>query len=253
MRFYLRILIALLGVSCLRAVADSPATVTPGHFADIWYDWPTVLFDSNFTLKIETDPGIGTAYYWSHYFIFANSKGEGTGSRSGYMGLQTAENRKIAIFSIWNALAAEGEACETFGGEGIGYHCLVDFNFSNGGSYTLFVRSLAGDSTGDWWEGSVKDLSTGQERIIGRIKSPPGSGGIKTSSFFDEYYSTIAGCIALAEAKVRFFGLQGNQGSVIPTLNGFNNQDSKCKSDALIKMDGLNVDIETSGTFSKSN
>jgi len=75
--------------------------------AVIWYDWPQLsgsgFYNFDVLLTIDEDPGVQSAYYWAHQFHYKNEK-------VGYMGLQTNGHmqgewvRKMAIFSIWDAL-----------------------------------------------------------------------------------------------------------------------------------------------------
>ncbi|HEX2549460.1 MAG TPA: DUF3472 domain-containing protein [Gammaproteobacteria bacterium] len=190
--------------------------VTPGHLMDAIYTWPQAVWETDLNFTITNDPGASSAYYWSHFFVFSNSSGF---SRTGYAGLQTTGRGKQAIFSIWNALAANGANCATFGGEGVGYNCKLPYNFEQGRTYRVRVARLAGDSTGDWWGAWVSDVQTKVETTIGFIKSPANSGLIKTSYLFDEYFLNVANCNSMAYAKIGFNNLTGNLGSVTPTFN----------------------------------
>ncbi len=237
-------------LSLFFSVFSSAAPVTPYHLMDIWYQWQAPMSDVSFTLTIESDPGIGSAYYWSHYFVFSNSpeKDDDDALRAGYMGLQTDLDEKRVIFSVWNALEADGKGCQTFDGEGIGYKCLFKYNFVEKVPYKFTVRSLESDVTGDWWEGIVKNMKTGRETIIGRIKSPPKSGEIKESVFFDEHYEEISSCAALRYAKVRFADLRGNSGQGIPSFLRYV-EPSPCPKDIKSKIDGLDIEVETGGNL----
>ena len=108
---YISLLILLSGCSGNGYIPVPPQEqITPGGMAYIWYDWPQLpvsgFYNFDVLLTIEVDPGVQSAYYWAHQFGFKNGDG-------GYMGLQTNGFMqgewvgKMAIFSIWEALAAE--------------------------------------------------------------------------------------------------------------------------------------------------
>ena len=191
--------------------------LVPGHLLDAIYNWPQPVWETDLNLTITTDPGSSSGYYWSHFFVFSNSSGF---SRTGYTGLQTVGNGKKAIFSIWNAIEANGAGCQPFGGEGTGYQCLINYNFQQGHTYRLRTARLGGDSTGDWWGSWVSDIQVPQQEVtIGLIKSPLNSGLIQTSYLFDEYFLNVANCTSMAYAKIGFNNLMGNLGTITPNFN----------------------------------
>ena len=67
------------------------------------------------------------ATYWAMLWNWQGA------SHGGYLGLQTNGNRldgttgDTAIFSLWDANAASGPNCGTFGGEGSGYSCRLAY------------------------------------------------------------------------------------------------------------------------------
>ncbi|GAX77224.1 hypothetical protein CEUSTIGMA_g4670.t1 [Chlamydomonas eustigma] len=130
---------------------------TPSHGWDVYYDW-TVPYSNvpssspwnlSCSLEVTLDPGASSSYYWSLYTFFsANVPVSGVSlpnDAGAYMGLQTNGNHKSIIFSVWNGVegtpntSPAGKAlnhatgtmtsyCDSFGGEGTGYHCFYIYN-----------------------------------------------------------------------------------------------------------------------------
>lgn len=90
--------------------------------------------------------------FWSNQFLISDTDYIG-----GYAGLQTNGSGiggKCAIFSLWNASGAEPGSSKfgppiagPFGGEGVGYHCLIPFPWRAGRKVQLSVRVLSGGGT----------------------------------------------------------------------------------------------------------
>jgi hypothetical protein len=219
------------------AISSSAQAVVPGHLMDAIYNWPVQLWQSDVNMTILSDPGPTSTYYWSHFFVFANS--DSSWSRAGYTGLQTVGNGKKAIFSIWNGLAASGQTCQPFSGEGVGYQCFIDYDFAVGHTYRLRIWQLASDSTGVWWGGFVSDTATNAETVIGYIKTPSDSGLIKTSFLFDEYFTNVSSCAAMPYAKVEYSNLTGNLGAVTPNFSSWY-PGSACKNNIFVQFTGNN-------------
>jgi len=196
------------------------AAVTPGHMFDAVYQWPNPQYNVDVNFKMIATPPDTSAYYWAHFVVFQNSSGPfmGTSSRTAYAGLQTTRNGKTAIFSVWNALAAEGMDCRQFGGEGIGYQCKIPFSFQNGHTYRVRMWKLTSDASGEWWGAWVKDLEANSEKFIGQIKARPNAGNIVTSYLFDEYYTSVPGCSSIPYAKLDLVRLLGANGTIKPIL-----------------------------------
>jgi hypothetical protein len=224
----------LLSFICSLLVSHSVYAIVPGHLMDAVYDWPQQLWESDMNISILNDPGSSSAYYWSHFFVFSNSSGF---SRVGYIGLQT--NGKKAIFSIWNALDAQGPNCRRFGGEGVGYQCLINYNFQQGHTYRVRVWRLSNDNTGDWWGGWISDIQTRVENTIGFIKSPPNSGLIKKSYLFDEYFLDVSACSMMSYAKVDLSRLTGNLDAITPSFSYWV-PEGPCKSYIFTQFNGNN-------------
>ena len=94
-------------------------------------------------LTPRTDPS-PDGYFWSHQFWLV-------GGEAGYVGLQTLGSEptgKIAIFSIWDAVTADGPVyVSRFDGEGEGYSVRIPFEWEVGSTYDLRVVA-AGPTVG---------------------------------------------------------------------------------------------------------
>jgi len=231
LNIFLIISVALSLIVCLSGCSGNgyipvppQGQITPGHMAVIWYDWPQPSGNgfSNFDvlLTIEVDPGIQSAYYWAHSFYFKNEK-------IGYMGLQTNGLMqgewvgKIAIFSIWDALAAEpgpGASSEEFTGEGEGWSCRIKYNWVEGHTYGLRVKAVGIDEQeNEWWGAWIIDTSSNQETYIGKIKVPGSWQWLDNSSaVWVEYYGQVNDCASTPYAKARFEQPTADDGSFIP-------------------------------------
>ena len=177
----------------------APRKLRPrGTYTD-WF-WPGKGYSRlEHTLTPEIDPGLRTTYFWAHQF--RTEAGEG-----GYIGLQTWGNRadgslgKMAIFSFWDTLGAEGPGVVRFGGEGVGYSCRIPFFWEAGQSYRLAVEAVDEDPTTLMWAASVD----GEE--FGRIRAPATWGRLGAwSVMWTEYYGgPLASCDDLPYSKVVF-------------------------------------------------
>jgi len=139
-------------------------------------DGPFAGFDSfewDLTPELDTSQG----YFWAHQFAL---RGSGHPQSGGYVGLQAnglyppGRPAKVAIFSIWNALDAQGSGiAKRFGGEGTGYQTLIRFPWIAGRRYNLRISALStGQEGNQWWVGTVRDTATDSEVEIGRIRVP---------------------------------------------------------------------------------
>lgn len=128
------------------------------------------------------------------YFTM-NWKWTETPDIGGYMGLQTdASGNSNVRFSLWNATEAKGKQCRTFGGEGIGYTCILPFKIDANKFYRLRLWKTARDSSGQWWGAWLVEEQDGKliEHAIGQIKVAANQGSFSASSVsnFSEYWGT---------------------------------------------------------------
>ena len=154
----------------------------------------------------EIDPGPDSMYFWAHQFQLVDGEG-------GYLGLQTKGNRadgslgKMAIFSIWDAVEAEGAGpggfgCVRFGGEGTGWSCRIPYPWVAGQAYRLRVWT----GGGGWWAATVTDERSGAVSPIGRIRVPGEWGRLASwSVMWTEYYGRpLRRCTQLAHSRAIF-------------------------------------------------
>jgi hypothetical protein len=99
--------------------------------------------------------------------------GNGVG---GYIGLQQGNDSTAqqVRFSLWKATEAKGTSCKKFGGEGIGYTCVLPVTIDTGKFYRLRLWRLQADGDGQWWGAWLIEVENGvlTEHAIGQIKVP---------------------------------------------------------------------------------
>jgi hypothetical protein len=187
--------------------------ITPGGLGYIHFYWPsspvydngqTGFYNFDVNLTIEEAPTRG-AYYWAHQFKF---KDPGDG---GYMGLQLVDEKKIAIFSIWNAIEAEASPIGykvEFSGEGEGWSVRIPFDWEENVTYTLRVWELSNSNApneDEWWGAWVINLDTNEETYIGRIKIPGSWNWLDSWSVsWVEYFGSVKNCKSIPYARARF-------------------------------------------------
>lgn len=169
------------------------------------WNWPPTRSgydEMRWELEPRSDPS-PVGYFWSHQV-------ELVGGESAYLGLQTegwAPTGKIAIFSVWGAIDAEGpEDAEPFSGEGSGMTVRIQYQWVPGQRERLSIRS---DGEG-WWHAEVGD------RRVGHIRVDPVWGGLApTSTMWTERYAPpLRACAELGHAAA-WFGTPVAEG-VIP-------------------------------------
>lgn len=142
----------------------------------------------------------GASTFWALQWFWSGGVPDG-----GYVGLQTGGTLgETGIFSIWNATAASGPNCATFGGEGVGYSCKVAYPINVNRWYRYRVWRLNADTLGQWWGAWITDTSTGVETWIGSIRAPSGAVGTATPSNFEEYFGTAVACNAVPRSIVNW-------------------------------------------------
>lgn len=218
------------------AAPAAPGTTPPpspsGTYTDI--QWPPGTYSSfEWTLRIERDPS-PAGYFWAHQVQFADGDG-------GYLGLQTLGGDpqeipgKVAIFSIWNALGAEGPGYSaTFGGEGTGYTARIEYPWIVARDYRLRIQR--GESSGNeaWWSAWVRDEVSRREELVGRIKVPAQWGLLSAASVLwtERYAGDAATCADLGFSDVTFTSLRAGDGSVVParTRNHLSDPLGSCRN-----------------------
>lgn len=202
-----------------------------GTYTDWW--WESASFSRvEHVLTPEIDPGADTTYFWAQQF--RTETGEG-----GYIGLQTKGNRadgslgKMAIFSFWDTLAAEGPGVVRFGGEGEGWSCRIPFYWEAGRAYRLGVGVVDEDADTIVWGASVD----GQE--FGRILAPARWGRLgHWSVMWTEYYGgPLARCEDLPYSRVTF-ATPVADGAFRPHRSNDHLGDGACEASRITRVDG---------------
>jgi len=169
-----------------------------------WPDAPNGYASFEWELTPRTDPS-PDGYFWSHQFWLV-------GGEAGYVGLQTLGSEptgKIAIFSIWDAVTADGPVyVSRFDGEGVGYSVRVPFDWEVGSTYELRVAA-AGPHL---WEAFVG------ARLIGRIEVPARWRGLRDVSIMwtERYAGPVSSCDDIALSVARFGVPSADGGAVAP-------------------------------------
>ena len=121
----------------------------------------------------------------------------------GYIGLQTAGERfdgtkgDTAIFSLWDALAAQGPGCGKFFGEGEGWSCRLAFKINKGRYYKLKLMRIPSPvlaSTGQWWEARILDEKSGVESLVGDLEVASSHSSARPPRNFTEYFGPTVPC-----------------------------------------------------------
>jgi hypothetical protein len=181
----------------------------------------------DYFLRIDVDPGetysvagyAPSSTYFAQYINFKNQPG-GTGG-SGYLGLQRASGKKLAIVSIWSGLAAEGNAlpvsnCYEFG------PCVSikgEYDWKVGHQYRFRVERSP-KRGGQWWQITLADLTTGTEDILGELQTPDwGSLSDQNGLFLENFHGPYQ-CDTLRHSKATFAPVRGDYGQAT-TLSKF--------------------------------
>jgi hypothetical protein len=137
----------------------------------------------------------------------------------------------MAIFSIWDAVSAEGAATGRFGGEGEGWSCRVPYLWEAGRGYRLRVWTVEPG----WWAAWVRDEVTDVETEIGFIRVPGDWRQLDTwSVMWTEYYGgPLASCSDLPHSKVVFGTPTADDGAVEPERTVNRLGDGTCDSSAI--------------------
>ncbi len=156
------------------------------------------------------------------------------------MGLQTWGNLderhldRIAIFSIWDALGAEGDHVVNFAGEGTGWSCRIPYPWVPGRAYRLRVWT---DEPG-WWAASVTDVEADVGRLIGRIRVGDRVTGLgRWSVMWTEYYRPLVRCSDLTHSRV-VFRIPTADGGVVPERRHSHVNDGDCQESSVDDVPG---------------
>lgn len=152
---------ALLAIGAM--IAPAHAIYTGYEFAD---DTPVYNLDMYSTWAF--DPVFPNYVFAAYEFFFESSQ-------LGYIGTQIGDH-KGAIFAIWDdgedsgtAQPVSGKGCERFGGEGTGTSCAIRYKWVAGHEYRQRIRSVGYQDGAEHWKGSIRDMTTGVETVLGVI------------------------------------------------------------------------------------
>ncbi len=181
-----------------------PPPVPVGTYTT-WTWPPTTAGYTEFGWELEprTDPS-PVGYFWSHQVALL-------GGQAAYLGLQTQGSEptgKIAIFSVWGAIDADGPGVAgSFGGEGTGMTVRIRYLWAPGRREWLALQAEGGG----WWRADVGG------RLVGRIRVDPAWGGLASTSIMwtERYAPPLSRCADLGHA-VAWFGTPVTDGGVVP-------------------------------------
>lgn len=184
--------------------ARRPPVAAVGTYTE-WH-WPPTesgYSDMRWQLEPRTDPS-PVGYFWSHQVALVGGEG-------GYLGLQTEGSDptgKIAIFSVWGAIDADGpEHVAPFSGEGTGMTVRIRHHWAPGRRARL---SICSDGDG-WWRAEV------DQRLVGRIRVPSRWGGLASWSIMwtERYAPPLRSCSELGHS-VAWFATPLADGGIAP-------------------------------------
>jgi hypothetical protein len=125
----------------------------------------------------------------------------------GYIGLQSDETGAgHARFSLWNATAAQGDACRTFDGEGEGMTCVVPVVIAPEKIYRVHVTRGEADAQGQWWIGWLETRGGARKRI-GALRVNAALTSVTPAGMhnFSEYWgNAVAACRAVPLSAAAF-------------------------------------------------
>jgi hypothetical protein len=145
--------------------------------------------------------------YWAQLWKWTDDPAHG-----GYIGLQTNGNRSngstgdTADFSLWNSIAAVGPKSKSCArnAEANGYNCAAAYTLKSNTWYRLRVWKGQRDPDGQWWQGWVKNMSTGTDTWIGSIKVAGAHQAITSVQNFSEYFGKQVACDKVPMSIVDF-------------------------------------------------
>lgn len=224
------------------AALASPATVHgPGTYAHYHVDQSAAPTADDMIVEHvwETIPSAnvtrGNAVFASMQFWFENGVGGYFGTQAWRAGAIDERGRRVAaseatrvIFSVWDApgggkVGWKGDGCGRFGGEGVGSHCVVPQPLVPVNAYSLMVRRVGHNGTGDWWTASVSDVKARGPAIdFGSLWLPDtpnrtGFGRLQTKAAAFQEYFEATGCADQPLSSVGLLGPWWNKASLTPT------------------------------------
>ncbi|HMK97354.1 MAG TPA: hypothetical protein VK425_07380 [Acidimicrobiales bacterium] len=157
-------------------------------------------------LEPRSDPS-PVGYFWSHQVALV-------GGEAAYFGLQTVGSEptgKIAIFSVWEAVDAQGpEYVAPFSGEGSGMSVRIRYQWAAGRRERLVLAAQGGG----WWQAEVGG------QLVGRVRVNPTWRGLAPSSIMwtERYGPPLRTCAELGHA-VAWFGSPVAENGIAPSAH----------------------------------
>lgn len=153
-------------------------------------------------LKVEQK---GDHSLWAVDFSFTDSNAQG------FLGLQTDGPRfdgsvgEMGIFSVRNAIGAEGTSCQKFDEGGSGYSCRVALTIQPGAEYRLRLWAVKIEGQKEWWGAWIYDSSTQQDYHVGYIIIPaPKNLFLNQIYSFSSYFGGNTDCTKMPQSVVTF-------------------------------------------------
>ncbi len=193
--------------SCNLVIEDPVINPTQQHQNANMYTYWKVQGDEYYNIDQRLSiQQLAPSTYWALTFRFKDM------STGGYMGLQTTKlgsKEGIAIFSLWEADSCQkgstGSYCVDFSGEGVGKSCRIPFNIQLNHIYRLRVWRLENDNLGQWWGAWVKDLDTGIEIHIGKIRVKNAKILKSAPLNFVEYFGGAVSCDKVPQSIATYY------------------------------------------------
>ncbi|MEK8034880.1 DUF3472 domain-containing protein [Ideonella sp. DXS29W] len=158
-----------LGVAAALLIAASPSHAI---YTDYAFDDETPAYDMEMYSTWAFDPKYPNNIFASFQFFFESWQ-------LGYIGTTIygeTQAEKGAIFAIWDdgegsgtAQPVSGKGCERFEGEGTGTSCAIPYKWVAGHEYRHHIRSLGYKNGAEHWKGTITDMTTGVETLLGTI------------------------------------------------------------------------------------
>jgi hypothetical protein len=217
-------------------IRRGPPAVPVGTYTQ--WSWPSTRSgyqEMQWQLEPRSDPS-PVGYFWSHQFGLLGGDG-------GYLGLQTQGSDptgKIAIFSVWGAVDAEGpEYVAPFSGEGTGMSVRIRYQWEPGRGERLGLRA---DGDG-WWRAQVGD------HLVGRIRVERAWRALAPTSIMwtERYAPPLRTCGELGHA-VAWFGAPVADGAINPrTHHNYLAEHRGCPGSSVSDADGGVVQVMGAG------
>jgi serine/threonine protein kinase len=174
-------------------------------YAQLWWNFNAPandIYNLDQILKVEQK---GDHSFWAVDFSFTDSTAQG------FLGLQTDGGRfdgsvgEMGIFSVWNAIGAEGPSCQKFEEGGSGYSCRVALTIQPGAEYRLRLWALKVEDQKEWWGAWIYDSSTQQDYHVGNIILPaPKNLFLNQIYSFSSYFGGNTDCAKTPQSVVTF-------------------------------------------------